>query len=230
MTMDTTMELDELKTAWQTLDKRLQLHNALALQNYRDARLDKARRGLHPLLWGQTVQMLLIGLPFVLLAACLWIRTGTSVQPLPWTTLVAGIFVQAYGVAAIALAGCTIGLIRTIDYSVPVLAIQKQLAKLRRFYIINGMIVGLPWWLMWVPVLMVLCGLGGVDLYARAPSVVWIGLGIGIAGLLGTWWFHRWSRQPRRARLGKRLDDSVAGSSIRKAQALLDEIAEFERE
>jgi hypothetical protein len=227
--MDTTMELDDLKQAWQALDKRLQQQNALALHAYRDRQADKARRGLRPLVWGQAVQML-FGLLFVLLAAALWASTGALPQPLPWTTLAAGVFVHGYGVATIVLAGCTIGLARAIDYSAPVVGIQKQLAKLRRFYIVNGMVAGLPWWLMWVPVLMVLSGLGGVDLHARAPALVWGGLGIGIAGLLGTWWFHRWSRRPGQARLGQRLDDGAAGGSIRKATQLLDELSRFEQE
>ena len=229
MTMDTTMELDELKQAWRTLGRQLERHDAIQLRLYRDSKLDKARSSLRPLVFGQLMQ-LLFGLPFLLLAVALWTRAGASSLPLPWTTLAAGIFVHAYGLATVVLAGLTLGLIGTVNYSAPVVVIQKQLARLRRFYIFNGMIVGLPWWLMWVPVLMVLGGLGDVDLYARAPSMVWTGLGIGVAGLLGTWWFHRWSRQPARLRLGKRLDESCTGGSIRKAQALLEEIAEFERE
>ena len=80
------------------------------------------------------------------------------------------------------------------------------------------MVTGLAWWLVWIPVMMVLAGLVGVDLYAHAPSVVWIGLAIGIPGLLATWWFHRWSHRPVRAEFGKRVDDSAAGGSIRKTQ------------
>ncbi len=224
------MEPDDLKTTWQALGRQLELRNAIDLQLFRDRKLDKARNSLRPLFWGQLLQMLLIGLPFILLAATLWIQPRTGATALSIPLLAAGIFVHAYGIAAIVLAGCTLGLIKTIDYSAPVLTIQKQLAKLRRLYVINGMIVGLPWWLMWVPLLMVLSGIGGVDLYARAPSVVWIGLGIGLAGLLATWWFHHWSRDPRRAQLGKRLDDSVAGGSIRKMQGIIDEIGRFEQE
>lgn len=223
------MELDELKATWQALDQRLAHGNRLQLQILREGKLDKARKSLRPLFWGQLVQML-FGLPFVLLASLLWMRTGASTQPLPLPTLVAGIFVHAYGIATVVLAGCTLGLISALDYSAPVLSIQKQLAKLRRFYLINGMIAGLPWWLMWVPVLMVLSGLSGIDLYAKAPSLVWIGLGIGVAGLLATWWFHRWSRSPRRPRLAKAMEDSVTGGSLRRAQSLLDELASFERE
>jgi hypothetical protein len=227
--MENIMELDELKAAWQSLDRRLERQSAISLLLLKDDRSKRMRSSLRPLFWGQLLQML-FGLVFVALAASLWIRAGSTPLELPWHVVLAGVFVHAYGVAAIALAGCTVGLIRTIDYSLPVLGIQKQLLKLRRFYIINGMIAGLPWWFMWVPVLMVLVGLGGGDLYAKAPSVVWIGMGIGIAGLLATGWFHRWSRSPQRPRLAKSMEDSVTGGSLRKAQAILGEISHFEAE
>jgi hypothetical protein len=227
--MENIMELDELKAAWQSLDRRLEQQNAISLLLLKDDRTKRMRSSLRPLFWGQLLQML-FGLLFVALAASLWIRAGSAPLDLPWHVVLAGVFVHAYGVATIALAGCTIGLIRTIDYSSPVLGIQKQLLKLRRFYIINGMIAGLPWWFMWVPVLMVLMVLAGVDIYAKAPSVVWIGMGIGIAGLLATRWFHRRSRNPRRPRLAKAVEDSVAGGSLRKAQAILGELSHFEAE
>ncbi len=223
------MEPDELKAAWQSLDRRLERQNAISLLLLKDDRSKRMRSSLRPLFWGQLLQML-FGLLFVALAASLWIRAGSASLDLPWHVVLAGVFVHAYGVAAIALAGCTMGLIRTIDYSLPVLGIQKQLLKLRRFYIVSGMIVGLPWWFMWVPVLMVLAGLAGADLYANAPSVVWIGMGVGIAGLLATWWFHRWSRSPQRPRLAKAMEDSVTGGSLRKAQTILGEISQFEAE
>lgn len=227
--MENIMEPDELKTAWQALDRRLERQNAINLLLLKDDRTKRMRSSLRPLFWGQLVQML-FGLAFVLLASSLWIRAGSAPLHLPWHVLLAGIFVHAYGVATIALAGCTMGLIRTIDYSLPVLGIQKQLLKLRRFYLINGMIAGLPWWFMWVPLLMVLTGLAGGDLHAKAPPVVWIGMGIGIAGLLATGWFHRWSRSPRRPRLAKAMEDGVTGSSLRKAQAILGELSQFEAE
>ena len=53
---------------------------------------------------------------------------------------------------------------------------------------------------------------------------------IGAAGLLATWAFHRWSRSPARAGLGRRLDEAAAGGSIRAMQGVLDEIARFEQE
>ena len=46
------MELDDFKSAWQTLDRRLQLDNTLKLHALRERSLDKARDSLRPLFWG----------------------------------------------------------------------------------------------------------------------------------------------------------------------------------
>ena len=223
------MELDELKQAWQSLDRRLERHNTLNLQLLKDDRTRRMRSSLRPLFCGQLFQIA-FGLVLVLLASALWMRAGSMHSGLPWRVVLAGVLVQVFGIATIALAGCTLGLIRTIDYAAPVLAIQKQLSKLRRFYIISGLVVGLPWWFMWVPVLMVLVGVGGVDLHARAPSVTWIGMGLGVAGLLATWGFHRWSRSTRRPGLASAMEDSMTGGSLRNARRIADEITRFENE
>lgn len=220
------MELDELKATWQSLDRRLAQHNQINLQLFRDRKADKVRGSLRPLFWGQLVQIV-FGILFVLLACLLWMRASAQPGGLALGTLIAGIVVHVYGVATIAMAGETLRRINAIDYAAPVVAIQKQLVALRRTYVINGMIAGLPWWFLWVPGLMVLLGLGGAVLHA---SVVWSGLGVGAAGLLATWWFHRWSRNPERPRLAKAMEDSVTGGSLRKAQQILDEIAQFEKE
>jgi hypothetical protein len=222
--MENTMELDDFKSAWQALDQRLARDSAINLQLFRDHRLDKARSSLRPLFWGQVLQMG-FGVAFIALAALLW-----SSKPEVASVIAAGVVVHAYGVACILMAGIVLAGMGKVEYSVPVLEIQKQLARVRRAYIVSGMVAGLPWWFLWVPVLMVGVGLGGVDLYARAPSLVWSGLGIGAAGLLATAWFHRWSRSGERPRLARAMEDAVTGRSLRKAQAHLEELVRFERE
>ncbi len=216
------MEIDELKQAWQTLGRQLERQEATQFALLRDRKLDKVRRSLRPLFWGQIVQIF-FGVLFIALATLLWRSSPSFVS-----VIVAGVLVHAYGIATVAAAGITLGRIRAIDYSRPVLEIARQMASLRRTYLINGMVAGLPWWFLWVLVLMVLAGLSGADLAARQPLFVGISLAIGVAGLLATWWFHRWSRLPQRAAFGKRLEDSAAGGSIRRGQQLLDELSAFE--
>ena len=221
--MNTTMELDDLKSAWQSLDRRLELDNTLKLHDLRERKLDKARGSLRPLFWGQVAQIL-FGIPFILLASLLWMS-----QPAHASSIVAGVLVHAYGVLMIIAAGVVLGALREVDYAAPVLDIQKRLLRARTLYIRSGMVAGLPWWFLWIAILQVLAGLGDVDLLAKAPSLVWIGYGIGAVGLLATWWFHRWARRPQRAGFGRKMDDSLSGGSLRKALAQLDELQRFER-
>lgn len=218
------MELDDLKAAWNTLDQRLQRQHALDLHLFRQDKVERIHSSLRPLFWGQILQML-FGLGFIVLAALLWIG-----KPHGFAMIAAGVTVHAYGVACIILAGMTLGGISGIDHASATLENQKQLARLRRTYIISGMVAGLPWWFLWVPILMVLAGLAGVDVYAQSPATVWFGMAIGAVGLVGTWWFHHWARDPRRPRLARAMDNAVTGSSLRKAQAQLEALKHFELE
>ncbi|MFT3756900.1 MAG: serine/threonine protein kinase [Pseudoxanthomonas sp.] len=216
------MEPDDIKTAWHDLGEQLERHQAIQFQLLRERKLDRMQRSLRPLFWGQVLQMLL-GVGMIVLGVACWQRN----LHLPGY-LIAGIVVHAYGVACIALGGITLGLIGTLDPAAPVLKIQKQLTTLRRFYAFNGMAVGLPWWVMWLPVVLAFAGLRDNPPQGSTPTWIWINLGVGLTGLLATWWFHRWSRSPKRPRLAKRMDDTVTGSSLRRAQAQLDELKSFE--
>lgn len=222
--MDTAMELEDFKSTWQALDRRLQLDNALQLHTLRERKLDKARGSLRPLFWGQIAQIL-FGTAFILFAALLW-----ASHPAHASSIVAGVLVQAYGVLTVIAAGVVLGQLGNVDYAQPVLAIQKQLLRARALYIRSGMVAGLPWWFLWIAILQALAGLADVNLLAKAPALVWSGYGIGAAGLLATWWFHRWARRPERAALGRKMDDSLSGGSLRKALAQLDELQRFERD
>ena len=217
------MELDDLKSAWQILDRRLETQTALQLHVFREGKLDKLRGSLRPLVWGQVAQIVFGALMIVLGVAC-WAQ-----NPDVPMLFGAGLSLHVYGVVAIIFAGVTLGRIGRIDYAAPVLAIQKQLAQLRRTYILNSLCAGLPWWLLWIIAPMALLGLAGVDIASRAPEFVWISLAVGAAGLLATLWSLRWAQDPRRPRLASLVDASMTGASLRKARRFLDEIAQFER-
>lgn len=222
MNASTAMELDDLKAAWKTLDARLAQQNALGLAMLRETRIDRLRRGLRPLVWGQAVQML-IGAAGCLLFAPIWI--GHLHEP---AALIGGLVMHLYCIGLIVVGGMVEGQIARIDHAAPVVTLQRQLLRLRRTYAVGGALaVGLPWWFLTAPLLLALTGGRIMD---TAPEVIWIQLAIGAAGLLGTWWFHVWAHRPERAALGRKLDENTAGGSIRRAQAALDELAAFERE
>ncbi|UKE70767.1 MULTISPECIES: hypothetical protein [Xanthomonas translucens group] len=134
---------------------------------------------------------------------------------------------HAYGVIAVAMAGIVLGSLLHLDYSAPVLKIQRQIAHTRRCYVRSAVVCGLSWWLLWVPLLMLLGALAGIDLQARAAGLVWTGLGVGVAGIATSVWLYRWSRRPGRPRLTRIVDDLLGGCSLRQASRLLEEAERF---
>jgi hypothetical protein len=216
------MELDDMKAAWQTLNQRLDAQDAMNLNIFKGDKLDKLRRGLRPLVWGQAIQIV-VGALIALWGAGFWVDH----RDVPHL-LIAGLIVHAAGISMIGLGALMHALIARIDYSAPVLTIQRQLAQLRKVYVYGGMAIGLPWWVLWMPFLMVLAGYAGVDVYRHAPSVIGIGSAIGVLGLLSTWAFVHWAG--KHPQLAKRLDDSAAGRGITNAQSFIDEISRFEKE
>ena len=223
--METTMELDELKAAWQTLDRRLDQHDRINLLLLTEQRVAKARSRLRPLFFGQLVQIL-SGVLMIALGVSVW-SSHREVSSL----LISGLIIHIYGVAMIIIAGVTLGMIAAINDAAPVLEIQQRLARLRTFYIRGGMAIGLAWWLIWIPFVTVLFNwLAGVNVVERTPSVAVIGIVIGVVGLFATWLFHRWAHNPQRPRRAKFLDNSMTGSSLRKAREELDVLKAFERD
>ncbi len=217
------MELDDLKTTFQALNSRLDQQHALNLALLRESRKEKARHGLRPLVWGQALQIAL-GALLALVSGGFW----TAHRQVPHL-LLAGLVMHAYGLAMILFGVRMQVLLHRIDFGAPVLEIQKRLARLRRFYVVGGLWIGLPWFLLWIPFLtMVFMGLFGADLWVNAPGMITGGLAIGVGGLVLTFVFHRWAR--RRPGLPEKLEASAAGTTLNRAQALLDELAGFEAE
>jgi hypothetical protein len=217
----TTMELDDLKSAWQSLDRRLQLDNALRLDDLRERRLDKARGNLRPLLFGMAVQALL-GIGLVVLGVACWHR-NMDVPGL----LLTGIVLHAFGVLNVAFAGIVTGLAASMNYAASVLAIQKRLRLLLRLQVLNSNACGAPWWIGWVLVVIGFAGLSAGHAAGPTPTWIWISLGFGLVGMLATWaWTARAAR--KREGLYARMDDGADG--IRRSLHLLDEIERFERE
>jgi hypothetical protein len=168
------------------------------------------------------VQML-VGVIGLLLFVPLWMAHRD--QP---AVVIAGLVLHAYFLGMIIMAAVVQARIARLDFSAPVVAIQRQLLALRKVYAIGGAcVVGLPWWFLTAPLLVVLTH-GAI--IQNAPQVIWMQLGVGALGLLVTGWFYRWVHQPQRAAWAQRMDRSATGASIRRAQAAAADIARFEQE
>jgi serine/threonine-protein kinase len=220
------MELDELKVTMRELEQRLAQESRLHLE----ARREHTRFRVHGNLWpvyllhaGQVV----MGVFLALLVGPFWVSRFDQTH-----LLVAGVVVHAYAVAMIALGTRTLTLLWSMDFGAPVLAIQEQLARVRRAYIRGGLVIGLPWWFLWLPLAMLLFAMRGFDLYANWSRAWFIANAVvGVVGVLATLWFWRalWYR-PDNAAQTRALEGEWGGRRLLNVQRFLDELAEFQRE
>ena len=127
-----------MKLAWQTLGRQLERQNALNLQLFRQGRADRLRRHLRPLVWGQSLQIVL-GIVLMLWGISFW-STHTDV----WQAMACGIVMQAFGTLALIFPARLLSMQQGIDYAAPVLEIQKRVGALHRLQIIGSHCAGLP--------------------------------------------------------------------------------------
>jgi hypothetical protein len=217
------MVLDDLKPAMADLDRKASQASRLSVAAYKEQKLDRIRASLRPVLWEHAGQMA-FGLLITLAVGPFW--WNHRAEP---GLLLSGLVLHVYAVLMIALGARVIALILTLQLDSPVVEIQKALARLRRSSVMTGFVVGMPWWLLWIPLISVVFGL---DPIADVPQTwVIINLAIGVAGILGTLWFfrHLWTASAE-SEQRRGVEESVAGKGFRSARAFLDEIARFERE
>ncbi|HEV2623403.1 MAG TPA: hypothetical protein VGU65_15135 [Frateuria sp.] len=215
------MELEEMKQAWQALDRRLVQQQALNWRTWRDGQADRLRRGLRPLVWGQMAQIAL-GVLVAVLAGSFWVARLHVTH-----LLVCGVLLHLYGLALIGFAARTLYLIHHIDHAAPVLAIQRQLAELRAWRVrVEGPFNAVAGCFVWILVLWVNLAWYGLDIWAGGRSMAWMALsaGVGLAGVGLVVWVMRATGR------GRRLEDHAAGKSLQKAEALLAEIERFQQE
>jgi hypothetical protein len=220
------MELDEMKLAWQALGRQLERRNALGLQLFRQGQAGRLRRHLRPLVWGQSLQIAL-GVALMLWGIAFW-----SSQLGRWRAMACGIAMHAFGVVLVALAGRLLFLLQGIDYAAPVLTIQRRLATMRAWRVrVEAPLLVLLGSFMWIPaVLMLMLGDAdrvGLDLWRQFPGLsVWLAIN-GLFALLLALLVYWLVRRAGRARW---LENNFTGSAIRRAEGVLEEIGRFERE
>ena len=214
------MELDDLKLAWQTLDRRMDLQNALFLHQFKQDRLDKMRSRLRRLYWGKIVQIL-FGDALIYFG----IMCAIHYRDLPHL-LACSLFMLAYGLLTVIFGGVTLGKVVSIDYAAPVVEIQKRIGALHRIYGLASLCLGLPWWFLWIAIFALEMKANvGIDLFVTLPAFIWINAGIGVVGFVATVWYLR----RRHARSAGMADDSDSPHSLREAKGELDEIERFEK-
>ncbi len=214
------MELDELKLAWHSMERRLERQQALNLQLLAESRIDKAKRHLRWLLPGQCAQLAL-GVLVTVLSARFWIAN----HEVP-ALLAAGLAGHAWGVLVICSAVVELLLVTRIQYAQPVVTVQRYLALLRRWRTRVAPWLGLPFLLACMLVELLLAALGAPVPTAWVVGNLVVCLGLAVAAV----WFYRWSHRPGREALARRVDGFLGGDSLRRATERLEEVVDFARE
>ena len=214
------MELDDMKLAWAGLDQRLDKQYALNFQLLRDGKLDKARRGLRPLVWGQAIQ-LTVGVLVTIWAGAFWATRWHVVH-----LLICGLLVHLYGILLIVFAARVLYLIQRLDYAAPVVVIQRQLADLRSWRVrVEAPVDRVLGCFIWIPVTWMSLAWYGIDLWS--PGFMLWAIASSLVGLAAVVWVL-WLM--RRAGMARKIEDNAAGRSLQKAEAMLVDIARFEQE
>lgn len=220
------MDLDDMKLAWTRMEQRLDRIELLAFDVRRDRKLDASRSALRRASAGE-VARLVLWIALVAFVAPFWIHHRDTAH-----LLVAGLVLHAYGVAVICASIAQIFLMGRLHGAGPVVAMQRQLGALRRFRIRSELLLGLPWWLLWVPAAMVAAmWLGPIDLYAASPAWVYGSLAVGALGLgLSLWLARRLADRPIESPWVQAMVDHLTGRSLARAARELDELARFARD
>lgn len=176
------MELDDLKTAWAELGRRLDEKEAQLAQLRRRNALSDLQSRLRLVTRGQVAQ-LLTGLLFALWGGSTWIdHWGT------WHLVAYGLGLHAYGVAMLATAAMQLMQIVAVDYAGSVTTIQRSLLQLKRSRVRSERILLAIGGIGWVPALFVLAYYAGWDVWAIRPGHVIANLGVGLAISSGLLW------------------------------------------
>jgi hypothetical protein len=225
-----TMELDEMKLAWNELNRRIEESDALNTNLRREIKVDKAQSALHRWLWLPAGELVLA------LIGCIWSggfladNYHLALQG-PWGAMPALVFflLSIFSVVAAVRQLVAIG---SIDYAAPVLVIQRQLLQARRLRIRLtqwGLLAWLPLWPLFMIFLVQV--LLEFDMY-RQFGVAWIASNVVFGLVIGAgaaWAAYRYAGRLKRWPAFAWLSDEIAGRSLVKAMRQLDEVARFER-
>jgi len=218
------MELDELKASWQRLDQRVQELTLINRRLAADNVVRKARWRLAPVVAG-AVANIVIGAFFSVVAGRFW---GTHLDSAP--ALIAGIALHALSILFIVIGIGRLGLARQIDFTRPVLDIQRSLAALQRWeaWSFHAVWVGVSLLVMAVMIAFAIAMLGA-GVWERAPAYLLVNLAVWLAIGLAPPLLYIGSRR-RRGRIAARMDAFLTSHSIARARAMVDEIDEFARD
>lgn len=217
------MELDELKASWQKLDRRVEELTAINRKLVTEILSRKVRWRLLPIVLGASANVVL-GAFFAIVSARFW---SSHLDSLP--ALAGGIALHALSILFIVIGVGRLELARRVDFTRPVLEIQRSLASLQKWeaWSFHAVWVACSVLVMAVMIAFAIAALGPT-FWQRAPVYLLVNLLVWLAIGLAPALVHAWARR-HNGRLAARIDAFLTSHSIVRAGAALDEIDEFAR-
>ncbi len=224
------MDLDDLKAEWakrdQALQQSLKQQTAFMRGMLVEKQLQRLRR--HQIIGA--IEFLIYLVFIVSFGAFLAANWGH------WEFFIPALFLDTWTIAMGAITLAERMRLLEVDFSAPVLEIQKRLAALQaeracafQWAFLTGQVL---WWIPFVIVLF--WGALGVDLYRLSPfmpSFIATNIAVGVALIPVLWWASRllgpWLAQ---SSIGRSVLDSITGRDLAEARAIAARLARFEAE
>lgn len=216
------MELDEMKLAWRQIDRKLDALQSANADLRIEMGVNKAWQSMwrvKALIWSEAI---INGAALVLLGN--YIAGQTALR-----FIVPALVLYP---AAIATFACTIAqivLLARIEYSAPVLVIQRQLESLRVLRLRTVQAEFLSALLLWMPFAIVLMhALNGIDLYALGAVWMASNVTLGVVTVPVLWWVaERFGPMLNRSAFGRNLLDDLTGRGLAAAREQIATITKF---
>lgn len=220
------MNLDDLQTHWADYDRKLDLSLRLNTRLVRESILQKAGSSLRRLSLLVAIE---IAINFV---AVVWLGSFAADYYRSPELLVPAIILDIVAIVLLATGIRQVIALRTIDYSEPVLAIQKRVETLRieRLRITKWILILAP--LLWIPLLIVtfqgLLGVNVLDVFDWQWITANVILGLVVIPVM-IFVCERYADRLQHSPVMQRLMNDVAGRNLSAATARLAELGEFEK-
>jgi hypothetical protein len=221
------MDFDTLQRRWDRLNETLDTRLDQQSQALRGLYLQTVQRAVRRRSWGLSAEVI-ITIPVLLLLGSFLAAHITELR-----FFVPALLLQLFAIVQLALHIHKLVVLRSLDYSEPVVSIQKRLARLRVRWLrqLVWLYACIP--LLWPPLLIVaMQGLLGLDAYTLLGlPYLGVNLLVGLACVPLVLWLAR-ALAPRVGHVPalRRLVDDLTGRSLREALDALDAAAAFERE
>jgi bacteriorhodopsin len=230
------MDLEDLKTRLAEQDAKLDQVLRLNATAVRELQLSKTKSSLRWLVPGIVFELLMT------IGAVFWLGDFIAGHLRELRFFLPAVLVDLCVIAFMGSCIRQLVVIASLDYSLPVVTVQKELGKLRVLRIRTTKWVMMLSFVLWFPVLIVLLeGFLGVDLWRilgavgdrNGSFVAWVAANVlfGLAAaLVMIWVSNRYADRADRSPAVRRLMDDFAGRSLTKALSSLDSIVRFETE